>query len=77
FVCRAVSAEMADRTLSLKEVVAARRARRQDLRDGINQRLTVVDRLLAVHQPASATPKAARNPPTPPPRPTLKRYMEE
>lgn len=34
FVCRAVSAEMADRTLSLKEVVAARRARRRDLRDG-------------------------------------------
>lgn len=45
FVCRAVSAELAHRTLSLKEVVAARRARRQDLREGMNQRRSVVDRL--------------------------------
>jgi len=75
-VCRAVSAEMADRTLSLKEVVAARRARRQDLRDGINQRLSVVDRLLAVRQPAPPTPKVTPDA-APPRRPTLKRYRED
>ncbi len=74
FVCRAVSAEVADQTLSLKDVVAARRARRQDLRNGINQRLSIVDRLLAVHQP----------PPEPTPKQDavlsgrrLKRYREE
>jgi len=71
---RAVSPEVADRTLSLKEVVAARRARRADLRDGISRRLSVVDRLVAVHQPMP-DPEVAS--PKPPRRPSLKRYQEE
>lgn len=77
FVCRAVSAEVAAQTVTLKEVVAARRARRADLRDGINQRLSVVDRLLAVHR---QEPPAGPQPERPAPAPAaaqLKRYREE
>lgn len=75
-MCRAVSAEVASQAVTLKEVVAARRARRKDLRDGINQRLSVVDRLLAAHQPESSA-AAEDATPTPPRRPSLKRYREE
>lgn len=76
FVCRAVSAEVASQSVTLKEVVAARRARRQDLRNGINQRLSVVDRLLAVHQPEPSPAMEAPSPASPR-RPRLKRYWEE
>lgn len=76
FVCRAVATEIADRTLTLKDVVAARRARRKDLRDGINQRLSVVDRLVAVHHPAPVTQPEAPSP-APPRPPSLRRYREE
>lgn len=80
FICKAVSAELASQTVSLKEVVAARRARRRELRDDIKERVDIVDRLLAVHRPE---PKAAQEqePPVaaaPVPRaPRLKRYREE
>ena len=42
FLCRAINAEHADRTVSLRDVQAARRARRKALRTGINERIAAV-----------------------------------
>lgn len=42
FLCRAINAEHADRTVSLSDVQAARRAHRKALRAGINQRIAAV-----------------------------------
>ena len=42
FLCRALNAEHADRTVSLSDVQAARRAHRKALRAGINQRIAAV-----------------------------------
>ncbi len=79
FVARAVCAELAGRTLALKDLTAARNARRRELRRGIRERDSVVDRLLAVHEPGySAHPPAAPDTPAESaPRPRLKRYREE
>jgi len=76
FVCRAVSADLASRTVTLKEIVAARRARRGELRQGINERVSVVDRLLAVHRPGP-DPAGRHEQPAPPARSGLRRYREE
>jgi putative transposase len=56
FVCRAVCQDIADQMISLKEVIRARTERRRQLRVDVQTRVTVVDRLLAVHQPASPLP---------------------
>jgi putative transposase len=42
FLCRAINAEHADRTMSLRDVQAARRAHLKALRAGINQRIAAV-----------------------------------
>ena len=42
FPCRAVNCEYADRTISLREVQAVRRARHKTLRAEINERITAV-----------------------------------
>jgi putative transposase len=70
FVCTATCPELATTTISLKELVAARNKRRRELRGEIRERRTLVDELLAVHNPEA------------PPRPTrpasrLKRYRNE
>jgi putative transposase len=77
FLCRAICPELAAQTIGIKEISAARNARRRGLVHGLNQRASVVDRLLAVHQPpdpvpATSDPESAR-----PATPTLKRYREE
>jgi putative transposase len=79
FLARAVCAELARRTLALKDLTAARNARRRELRRGIRERDSVVDRLLAVHEPGyNAHPPAAPDTPAESgPRPRLKRYREE
>lgn len=79
FLARAVCAELAGRTLALKDLTAARNARRRELRRGIRERDSLVDRLLAVHDhdyhahppAAPVTPVEAELPPR------LKRYREE
>jgi len=78
FLARAVCAELAGRTL-VKDLTAARNARRRELRRGIRERDSVVDRLLAVHEPGyNAHPPAAPDTPAESePRPRLKRYREE
>jgi len=81
FLARALCAELAGRTLALKDLTAARNARRRELRRGIGERDSVVDRLLAVHErgyeahPAVDSDHVAPTEPAPGPR--LKRYREE
>ena len=78
-LCRAVCPDLADRTISLKEITAARNARRRDLRAPAGRAGPgVVDRLIGVHRPAPpGVPAPAEQPPAPPERPRLKRYREE
>ncbi|HEY3732845.1 MAG TPA: Mu transposase C-terminal domain-containing protein [Streptosporangiaceae bacterium] len=77
FLCRAICPELADRTVSLKEITAARNARRRELRAQLGERASIVDRLIAVHQaPPAAVPEPRQAPPGPP-APRLKRYREE
>ncbi|MEV0163395.1 Mu transposase C-terminal domain-containing protein [Nonomuraea fuscirosea] len=80
FLCRAICPELADRTISLKEITAARTARRRDLRSQITDRTSIVDRLIEAHQPAAAPglPATAQaSAPEAPARPRLKRYRED
>jgi len=75
FLCRAICAELAGQTISLKEIQAARTARRKTLRETVTERQQVVERYLAVHRPPE-TREPASEPSTPPP-PRLKRYRNE
>ena len=50
FLCRAVCPELAGTTISLKDITAARNARRRGLVRGPHERASVVDRLLAAHK---------------------------
>jgi putative transposase len=59
FLTRAICPDLAASTVSLKEVTAARSARRRKLKRQIGERASVVDRLIAVHTALPA------NPPTP------------
>lgn len=55
FLCRAICPELSGETVSLKEITAARNARRKHLRGQLTTRSTVVDTLLALHsQPLPA-----------------------
>lgn len=51
FLCRAICPELAGHTVGIKDITAARNARRRALRAGLRDRDSVVDRLLTVHQP--------------------------
>jgi putative transposase len=86
FLCRAICPQLAGQEVSLKELVAARTARRRELSQGLRERESLVARLLAVHRPdfTDPLPPPAPNaalgvdssgPPTSQPR--LKRYREE
>ncbi|MFF3437586.1 Mu transposase C-terminal domain-containing protein [Streptosporangium sp. NPDC002721] len=81
FLCRAICPDLADHTISLKDITAARNARRRDLRSQLRERASVVDRLIDVHRPSPSDlplPEASAAPAPPvPARPRLKRYREE
>jgi putative transposase len=78
FVCRAVCQEIAEQTLSLKEIIAARRQRRKELREQLSSRETAVKLLLEVHQPpVELQQPAAPSPLSDPSTPRLKRYYNE
>lgn len=68
FVCKAVDQEHHDQKVSLKEIQAARNARRRALRAGINERIAVV----AAHTTKTPSPTQA-----PAPKPALKVYKED
>jgi putative transposase len=70
FLCRAVCAELADASITLKELQAARNKRRRDLRAQIVDRRSVVEQLLATRAPEEPRPPA-------PAGPRLKRYRNE
>jgi putative transposase len=74
FICRAICPELANQTISLKEIVQARNERRKALRGELNDRAAVVEQYLAVHRPEPETPAPALEPPT---KPRLKRYYNE
>lgn len=78
FRCRAVCADLAGETVSLKEIVGARSRRRRDLRGHLAARETVVDRLLALRRsdPTDAV-VAPPVPQAPAPALLLKRYVNE
>jgi putative transposase len=81
FLCRALCPELAGVTVSLKELTAARNARRKELKDKLGERASVVDRLVEVHRlpppgiPAHQ-PEVTPTPDLPAPA-RLKRYREE
>lgn len=85
FLCRAICPELAGQTIALKDITAARNARRRALRQGLRDRASVVDQLLAVHQPgydhpihgpgAGPQPTGLDEPPAP--RHSLKLYRED
>jgi putative transposase len=77
FLCRAICPDLADRTISLKEIAATRNARRRELRARLGERASVVDRLIEVHRPAPPDVPAPEQPSAQPERPRLKRYREE
>jgi putative transposase len=71
FLCRAVCQELASQTVSLREVVQARNARRRELRQFVVARRNIADQLLAPPSPPTGeeTTEAAK--------PRLKRYLNE
>lgn len=77
FITRAICPDLAASTVSLKEVSAARSARRRELKRQIGERASVVDRLIAVHTPLPASPPTPAVPAVDQPAPRLKRYREE
>jgi putative transposase len=70
FLCRAVCAELATTSITLKELQAARNKRRRALRSEIVDRRSVVEQLLVTRAPEQARPAA-------PAGPRLKRYRNE
>ena len=77
FLTRAICPDLAASTVSLKEVTAARSARRRELKRQIGERASVVDRLIAVHTTLPANPPTPAVPAADQPAPRLKRYREE
>ncbi len=73
YLCRAISPSHAGDTITLKDIQAARVARRRSLRDQLNERVAAVAEFL----PSRATqPKLSTIPPSPP-RPRLRTYLED
>lgn len=77
FLCRAICPELAARSIGIKEITAARNARRRGLTHGLTQRASVVERLLAVHQPPDPTPTPPQTETSGPAAPALKLYRED
>jgi len=77
FLCRAVCQELAGETVSLKDIIRARRKRQRDLRQIIAQRQSLVDQLLKTPFTKDVTLEGKPVPKTesqPEPRKKLKRY---
>ena len=80
FLTRAICPDLAAATVSLKEITAARTARRRELRRQIGERASVAGRLIAVHAPPPPGPPvqaAVTAEGQPEPLPKLKRYRQE
>jgi putative transposase len=73
YLCRAISPSHAGDTITLKDIQAARVARRRSLRDQLNERVAAVAEFLPSQAPR---PKPSTTPPSPP-RPRLRTYLED
>lgn len=74
FVCRAICQELAGQMIGLKEILATRRQRHQQLRTQLSTHAAVIETFLEVHQAPDPSPPSA---PEPLPTPRLKRYIHE
>jgi putative transposase len=76
FLCRAVCQELAGETVSLKDIIRARRRRTRELHQQLAVRQSLIDQVVA-----SAIPRVARTTLAPgaqvPPPPTIKRYIHD
>jgi putative transposase len=86
FLCRAICAELAGETISLRDIIRARNRRPRDLRQTLQERARMVDVLLEARRgethmdDPTPTPDTAITSETPPERmgsPRLKRYLNE
>lgn len=80
FLCRAVCQELAGETVSLKDIVRARRQRKSELQHQVRVRRSLIDQLLAVPAPAVATREVlppSLSSPASPPHGALKRYHDD
>jgi putative transposase len=75
FLCRAICSELAGQQISLKEVIAARSRQRKRVRQGVKERLSVVEQIQEAKSSESPPPPAEPVVPSSPPR--LKRYYNE
>lgn len=77
FLCRAVCQELAGETISLKELIRVRTARRRELRETLTDRAALLDQLLTVPHPAPSADRSERTTSSPPRTTRLKRYINE
>jgi putative transposase len=86
FLCRAICAELAGETISLRDIIRTRNRRRRNLRQTLQARARTVEALLAAHRGDGHTDEpevsdAAAIPPEPNaadgPTPRLKRYSHK
>ena len=77
FLCRAICQELAGETVSLKDIIQARRRRKRELHQQIERRQSLVDQLIASSIPPSPSATPAPVFPKPQPSRTLKRYENE
>jgi putative transposase len=73
YLCRAISPDHAGDTITLKDIQAARIARRRSLRGQLNERVATVAEFLPARAPR---PKPSTTAPDPP-RPRLRTYLED
>jgi putative transposase len=77
FLCRAISAELAGETVSLREIIRARNRRRQELRSILRDRRKAVDMLLQPKQGPVPEEVHASTAVTTKPAVPIKRYRNE
>jgi len=78
FLCRAVSAELAGETVSLREIIRSRNRRRRELRAVLRDRQQAVETLLEIKRGESTKTKNENtSSPPAPAAPALKRYRNE
>ncbi len=76
FLCRAICPDLANQTITLKEIIQARKQRRQQVKSGLDERAALVEQYLQVHQPDPVTHQEAPTQPSSP-TPRLKRYFND
>lgn len=76
FLCRAITPELADQTISLRELQAARNARRRGLRSDLQARVALAQQILP-HAPPQARPATNPRPQDSPRARKLRRYHNE